>query len=256
MRAPASRQVLTRHVLVRRLLIGAGVGGAAALLACGIGIRRDYSAIPAGQVGFDDLCGLQDYFDTMEARLAKPPTVVSGVDIENANDKRAQGGKNRFAFDTEFQVDNFRRLLAQNYSGLPDSLAKANRIELEVHWSTKAGVRRVVTNVDAEMTIGAESFPLPYHVCLAEFLYGEPLYRQRREMTGRPLPYRSLLGNDDGGRATPGEGAAPGAMAPAAVDAGHVTAPASGFAPAAAPVHDDGPPASARPIFKAAPPAQ
>src|SRR5262249_12733619 len=32
-------------------------------MACGIGIKRDLSAIPQGQVGFDDMCGLQDYFD-------------------------------------------------------------------------------------------------------------------------------------------------------------------------------------------------
>ncbi|HEY7372611.1 MAG TPA: hypothetical protein VIF57_10665, partial [Polyangia bacterium] len=29
---------------------------------------------------------------------------------------------------------------------------------------------------------------LPYHVCLSELLYGEPLYRQRRTMWGLPLP--------------------------------------------------------------------
>ena len=35
-------------------------------VACGIAIRRDLSALPAGQVGFDDMCGLQGYFDALQ----------------------------------------------------------------------------------------------------------------------------------------------------------------------------------------------
>jgi hypothetical protein len=46
----------------------------------------------------------------------------------------------------------------------------------------------VVTDEDAAMTIGPETFSLPYHVCLSELIYGEPLYRQRRVMWGLPLP--------------------------------------------------------------------
>ena len=46
----------------------------------------------------------------------------------------------------------------------------------------------MITDEDAEMTIGTETFSLPYHVCLSELIYGEPLYRQRRVMWGLPLP--------------------------------------------------------------------
>jgi hypothetical protein len=46
----------------------------------------------------------------------------------------------------------------------------------------------VVTDEEAEMTVGGETSTLPYHVCLSELLYGEPLYRQRRVMWGLPLP--------------------------------------------------------------------
>jgi hypothetical protein len=38
------------------------------------------------------------------------------------------------------------------------------------------------------MDAGGETVSLPYHVCLSELLYGEPLYRQRRVMWGLPLP--------------------------------------------------------------------
>ena len=37
-------------------------------LGCGIAIRRDLSTVPPGQVGFDDMCGLQEYFDALEIK--------------------------------------------------------------------------------------------------------------------------------------------------------------------------------------------
>jgi hypothetical protein len=46
----------------------------------------------------------------------------------------------------------------------------------------------VVTDEPAELAIGDDSWALPYHVCLSEILYGEPLYRQRRVMWNLPLP--------------------------------------------------------------------
>ena len=224
----------------RALVATVGLGAVAAAVACGIGIGRDYSKIPVGQVGFDDMCGLQDYFDTIEASIAKPPTVVSAVDIEADTNKRIQGGKNRFAFDTDFQLKHVKRVLSENWNRLPEGLAGAQRIDIEVHWSEKAGVRRVVTDTAAELILGRDDFPLPYHVCLSELLYGEPLYHQRREMTGRSLPYRSLLG--DGGI---------GPEPPATKDAGGTGA----SAPAAAPASTDAG-AAPPPTFKAAPPAQ
>jgi hypothetical protein len=176
-----------------RLLVTVCVAAIALGAACGIGIRRDLSTIPPGQVGFDDMCGLQDYFDTLEAKLATPPSLVSAVDMENQANARMQGGKNRFSFETEFQLKQLRRLLDDNWKSLPEPLAKADRIDIEVHWSAKAGVQRVVTDSDAELIVGRESFALPYQVCLSELLFGAPLYRQRRLMAGRGLPYKSLL---------------------------------------------------------------
>jgi hypothetical protein len=284
MRLPS---VPSRSHRSRRLLFTVCLGGTAFAAACGIALRRDYATIPPGQVGFDDMCGLQDYFDTIEAKQAAAPTLVSAVDTENQANARLQGGKNRFSFETDFQLKQLRRTLDDNWKNLPESLAKAERVEIEVHWSAKAGVQRVVTESDAELIVGRESFALPYQVCLSELLFGAPLYRQRRLLAGRMLPNKPLLGegggkveNTDAGTAstalaasapaaatTAAAGATTTAATPAALTTTTPTptptvrapavapAPAAAAAPAApAPAAAEAAPA--RPVFKQAPPAQ
>ena len=241
-----------------RLLVTVGVAGTALAAACGIGIRRDFSTIPPGQVGFDDMCGLQDYFDTIEAKLAAPPSLVSAVDMESQSNARVQGGKNRFSFESEFQLKQLRRILEENWKSLPEPLANADRIDIEVHWSEKAGVQRVVTDSDAELIVGHESFALPYQVCLSELLFGAPLYRQRRIMAGRMLPYKPLFGDGGIKLDNPDAGAAASAAMPVPASAASVSAPPAAPPPAApvraaSPTPDAAPP---RPIFKQAPPAQ
>jgi hypothetical protein len=165
------------------------VGVTMASVACSIAIRRDLSAVPPGQVGFDDMCGLQEYFDALEIKTTAPPRIVSANDLEGmVGGKKVHGGKERFAFENDFLLKHLRRVLNENWRRLPESVATAGKIEIEVKWSEKAGSKRVITDEDAEMTIGSETFGLPYHVCLSELLYGEPLYRQRRVMWGLPLP--------------------------------------------------------------------
>jgi hypothetical protein len=180
------------------------VGVAALSVACSIAVRRDLSAVPTGQVGFDDMCGLQEYFDALAIQTSPPPRVVSALDLEGTTGgKRTRGGRERFAFENDFQLKHARRVLEENWRRLPDGVATAKSIEIEVKWSEKAGTKRVLTDEDAELTIAGESFTLPYHVCLSELLYGEPLYRQRRVMWGLPLP------------SFPGKAAAPDGGAPA-----------------------------------------
>lgn len=178
-------QVLRRIALV--------VGLAALPVACGIAIRRDMSAMPAGQVGFDDMCGLQGYFDALAIQTSPPPRVVSAIDLENAaggasGGKIIRGGRERFAFEGDFQLKQARRVLNENWQRLPDGVATANKIEIGVKWAEKAGAKRVVTDEPAELEVGSETVSLPYHICLSELLYGEPLYRQRRVMWSLPLP--------------------------------------------------------------------
>src|SRR6266404_834556 len=93
-------------------------------MACGIGIRRDLSAIPPGQVGFDDLCGLQEYFDTLEVKAAEPPRLVSSVDLESDAKKSLRGGKALYAFESEFQLKHLRRILDNNWKRLPQEVGK------------------------------------------------------------------------------------------------------------------------------------
>jgi hypothetical protein len=193
--------------------------GAAVIACSSIAVRRDLSAVPPGQVGFDEMCGLQDYFDALEARSASPPRVVSAVDLEGAgtDGKVVHGGRERFAFETEFQLKQLRRVLDQNWKRLPEPIAGANAVEIEVKWSEKAGTKRVLTDQDAELSVGQDSWSLPSQVCLSELLYGEPLYRQRRIALGLPLPAGAAK---DGGTAPgPDAGASPRLPPDAAADA-------------------------------------
>ena len=181
-------------------------------VACSIAIRRDLSTVPPGQVGFDDMCGLQEYFDALEIKTSPPPRVVSALDLEGRQGgKPVTGGAERFAFENDFQLKHLRRILSENWRRLPDSVATAPKIEIEVKWSERAGAKRVVTEEDAELIIGDQTFGLPYHPCLSELLYGEALYRQRRTMWQLPLPgvpaARSPV--TDGGAGSP-DGAADG----------------------------------------------
>jgi hypothetical protein len=178
------------------VLARAALAAAVTVSGCSVAIRRDLSAVPPGQVGFDDMCGVQPYFDALEIKSSPPPRLVSAVDLEGATNagKMLRGGRERFAFENDFQLKNLRRVLNENWSRLPEPVANASEIELEVKWSEKAGAKRVITDEAAELSVGAESWSLPYHVCLSELLYGEPLYRQRREMWGLPLPGKPAAG--------------------------------------------------------------
>jgi hypothetical protein len=178
------------------LLVGAGlllVG-----VGCGIAVQRDLSAIPPGQVGFDDMCGLQEYFDALEIKSTQPPRIVSALDMEGQSGAKVMhGGQERFAFESEFLLKHLRRVLNENWRRLPEPIATASDIEIEVRWSEKAGAKRVVTDQPSELIVGSQSWSLPYQPCLSELLYGAPLYRQRREMWGLPLPGQHPDGGAD-----------------------------------------------------------
>jgi hypothetical protein len=179
------------------LLVGAGlllVG-----IGCGIAVQRDLSAIPPGQVGFDDMCGLQEYFDALEIKSTPPPRIVSALDMEGeSGSKVKRGGQERFAFENDFLLKHLRRVLNENWRRLPDPIATATNIEIEVRWSEKAGTKRVVTDQPSDLIVGNQSWSLPYQPCLSELLYGAPLYRQRRAIWGLPLPDQHLDGGADG----------------------------------------------------------
>jgi hypothetical protein len=189
-----------------------------AVVGCGIVLHRDLNGVPPGQIGFDDMCGLQEYFDALEIKTSNPPRVVRGVDLEGSNEgKKLRGGRERFAFDNDFLLKHLRRVLKENWRRLPEQLDNAKSIEIEVRWSEKAGAKRVITDEPAEIGVGDDNWDLPYHVCLSELLYGEPLYRQRRVMWGLPLPGQKTATDGgaavDAGATTDGGAAADGGAA-------------------------------------------
>ena len=206
--------------MARKRLLVLGCGLALAVVGCGIVVSRDLSAVPPGQVGFDDMCGLQAYFDALEIKTSPAPRVVSALDLEGTSStgKAMRGGRERFAFENDFQLRQLKRVLNENWRRLPDQLTNASEVEIEVKWAEKAGTKRVITDGDSEIAVGNLSWGLPYHPCLSELLYGEPLYRQRRAIWGLPLPTPKASASDAGAPGAAADGAAP-PPAPAAVAA-------------------------------------
>ncbi len=221
------------------------VGGVALqTAACGVTVKRDISATKPGVVVFDDMCELQSYFDALHDSTIAPPREVFGQDLSSDDKGRAVGGRTRMRFDTEFQLHHFRKLLTTNWGGLPEEVQKASALELEVRWSEKAGVKRVVTTEAAVLGADAKSFDLPYHVCLSDFLFGEELYRTRRTVLSLPPPAPSQFSKrkkDEPYKSTFTWGATPSAPVAATPPAASTTTspatavPAAPAAPAPAP---------------------
>ena len=154
---------------------------------CGILVKRDISAVKPGVVVFDDMCGLQDYFDGLHDSTIAPPREISGKDMSTDGSK-AVGGTARYRFETEFQLHHLRKLLTENWGRLPEAVSKAPALDLEVRWSEKAGVKRVVTTEPALLRADDKRWDLPYHVCLSDLMFGEELYTTRRAVLELPPP--------------------------------------------------------------------
>lgn len=164
-----------------------------AVAACGISIRRDLSAIPPGRIGYNDMCGLQGYFDSLETPrgAGKGPRLVLSVGAEAG--RGISGGRDVWSISSRLAVRQLRKLLRKNWSGLPQPLWRARRIRLQVEWVNRAGIQRIVTGKDVELTVAGETYALPPHPCLSDFLYGAAIYRERRETLGLPPPQSDLL---------------------------------------------------------------
>ena len=140
---------------------------------------------------------------------------MSALDLEGTSStgKPMRGGRERFAFENDFQLRQLKRVLNENWRRLPDQLTNASEIEIEVKWAEKAGTKRVITDGDSEIAVGNMSWALPYHPCLSELIYGEPLYRQRRAIWGLPLPTPKPPASDAGAPTAAADGATPAARA-------------------------------------------
>jgi hypothetical protein len=167
------------------LLLGVGCAG--------VSVKRDLSSVKPTEVVFDDLCGLQEYFDALKDPTLAPPAETFARDLQVDDKSRPLGGRKRFRFENEFQLHYLRKVLDGNWSSVPMEVAKASKIELEVSWSEKAGVARVVTTEEALLAVGPQTWALPYHVCLSDLLFGESLYDSRRAMLQLPDAPRSTF---------------------------------------------------------------
>jgi hypothetical protein len=163
-----------------------GLFAAVGTTGCGITVARDLSATKPGEVVFDDMCGLQEYFDDLRDSTIAPPREVAAQEMASAENGKAVGGKTRFRFETEFQLHHLRKMLATNWGSLPKEVENASSLDVEVRWSEKAGVKRVVTDETATLGVGQMNHTLPYHVCLSDLLFGEDLYRTRRTVLELP----------------------------------------------------------------------
>jgi hypothetical protein len=166
-----------------------GLVGALVLASgCGIALRRDLAEVAPQSVVYDDMCGVQAYHDGIETGKYKGPRLLHSSEMGKAEtDDHPLGGMATFSFDDEANLGELRRVLRENYDRLPPGLLTASPVELEVQWAEKAGVRRVVTTRDAQISDGGKGVKyLPYHICLSELLYGGPLYRTRRAMLNLP----------------------------------------------------------------------
>ena len=164
--------------------IAVGLALVGLVAACGIGIRRDLGHVPTGRVGYDDLCGLQEYFDTLEAKPTKGPKLILSVGAEGSGP--TTGGRDVWSFQSRLSIRRLRAVLRRNWSRLPDALLAARRVRIEVEWVDRAGIKRVVTGKDASVSAARSSWSLPPHPCLSELLYGAAIYRERRATLGLP----------------------------------------------------------------------
>jgi hypothetical protein len=94
----------------------------------------------------------------------------------------------RLVYDNDFLLKHVRRVLNDNWARLPDELPTAKKIEIEGRWAERAGVKRLVTDQDAVLFVDGQETYLPYQVCLSEFMFGAPLYKQRQVLMGLPDP--------------------------------------------------------------------
>jgi hypothetical protein len=232
------------------------LAGVVMLLAagCGVTVKRSLADVKPNEVVFDDLCGLQEYFDALKDPRLAPPSEAFARDIESDEKGRPMGGRKRFRFENEFQLHYLRRLLDTNWTSVPMEVARASKIELEVSWSEKGGVARVVTDEDAQLAVGPKSWALPYHVCLSDFLFGEQLYDTRRAMLQLADPAPSRFSTRTRSASLPPARPENDMLARPAFAA---PSPAPPPPPAAPPAAEDAPPArsatSSEPVPNAAP---
>jgi hypothetical protein len=160
------------------------------LLSCGPSVRRDLGSIQQSAITFDDMCHLQDFFESRANSHAQPFQSRDEQSTETMREVRDEAGQMRrvavgegtYILSSRTDRIRFRTLLRDEYRRLPTMGITANEAEVRVHafWWQAGGMRHVRAGTDLEISIGNNSWTLPPHPCVGEFLFGEPAYIMRR----------------------------------------------------------------------------
>jgi hypothetical protein len=128
-------------------------------------------------IRFDDSCDLQPYFNS------NPPALhpVTELIISSNKKKGAMLGKATYLIKPGMQSKMFFILLENFYQRLPDmDRLKPVRMTVKFASSEKSGGRRhVPIGAAFEMENEDHESTLPYHPCLAAFVYGRYYYAMR-----------------------------------------------------------------------------
>ncbi len=70
---------------------GIAAGVSLLLVGCGIGIQRDLSTMKPPEVVYDDVCGLQEYFDALKSPQVSPPSEAFAQDFSKDGSDKGTG---------------------------------------------------------------------------------------------------------------------------------------------------------------------
>lgn len=163
---------------------------ALALLSCGPSIKRDLGSVRQSAITYDDMCHLQSYFTQRATAHAPPFRAENETSTETTREERDERGQLRpvtvgegtYVLEQRTDRVRFRRMLRDEYSRLPDMgiTAPEARVAVRVNWWQAGGLRRVRNDGLVTITVGEQTWQLPPHPCVGEFLFGEPGYVMRQ----------------------------------------------------------------------------
>jgi hypothetical protein len=161
-------------------------------LACSPAPRRNLATIPQRQITFDDMCGLQDYFDQRNAAHAPPFRVIDEQSTtaegtqpdEHGRMQHIQVGDGTYVITDRDARRRLRRLLRDEYVRLPRLHfgGQEGEVHVRVEWWSSGQMRRLRPDRRIEVATEREVVTLPFDPCVGEFLFGAPVYALRRHV--------------------------------------------------------------------------
>lgn len=148
---------------------------------------------------FDDLCGLQEYFDERRTNMLAPPKALD--ETVATNDKGLTMGEGTYRLSDAVARTRFARLLRDEYSGVDPKIIKAvaaseGDVTVHVKWWDSGKIRRLRTENDVVLKTSVAEVELPANMCVSDLLFGDQIYEMRARYlrnevdmaTGKPAP--------------------------------------------------------------------